>query len=463
MTTAWVVLPTYNERENLDDRRRRSPEPRSRAATRPSTAPCWSSTTARPTGPASSPTRSPPSTTTSACSTAPRKGGLGGAYLAGFDAALARGADYVFEMDADLSHDPADLPRLIDAARRGADVVLGSRYVPGGGVEGWSLRRRLLSRAAAATRAIVLGLPLPDLTGGFKCFRARRAAGARPRPRPQPRLRVPDRADLPGRARRARDRGDPDRVPRARARALQDVAPRSRSRRCGVSRSCAWGRSAGPRRHHAAGGAMTAHADELDRRPRPRRRVRADGGRRRAARRRRAGDAVRRRARRGRDLRPPRVVARRRRSPPGRSATSPARSRGWAIGRAGGRPFIERHGRWLHLGPQRFRRAERWFARYGSAFVLFGRLTPLVRSFVSIPAGALEFPLRPLRRADRRRVADLVRGVRDRRARARQHWDSVHHAFRYADYAAVALLVAGAARCWCGAAARSRRDATARR
>ena len=66
---------------------------------------------------------------------------------------------------------------------------------------------------------------------------------------------------------------------------------------------------------------------------------------------------------------------------------------GWAIGRAGGRAFVERRGRWLHIGPERFERAERWFERYGSAFVFAGRLTPLVRSFVSIPAGVLEFPL----------------------------------------------------------------------
>jgi membrane protein DedA with SNARE-associated domain len=66
---------------------------------------------------------------------------------------------------------------------------------------------------------------------------------------------------------------------------------------------------------------------------------------------------------------------------------------GWAVGRAGGRAFIARRGRWLHLGPERFARAERWFGRYGSAFVFVGRLTPLVRSFVSIPSGVLEYPL----------------------------------------------------------------------
>jgi membrane protein DedA with SNARE-associated domain len=118
---------------------------------------------------------------------------------------------------------------------------------------------------------------------------------------------------------------------------------------------------------------------------------------------------------------------------------------GWALGRAGGRPFIDRHGRWLHLGPQRFRRAERWFARYGSAFVLFGRLTPLVRSFVSVPAGALDFPL--ARYTLLTGIASLAWcatfGIAGHALGT--HWDSVHQAFRYADYAAVGLLVAGVA------------------
>jgi dolichol-phosphate mannosyltransferase len=101
----------------------------------------------------------------------PGKGGLAGAYVAGFRCALAAGADYVLEMDADFSHDPADLPRLLDAARAGSDVVLGSRYVPGGGVEGWSLDRQLLSRAGGLYARAVLGSSIRDLTGGFKCFR----------------------------------------------------------------------------------------------------------------------------------------------------------------------------------------------------------------------------------------------------------------------------------------------------
>jgi dolichol-phosphate mannosyltransferase len=100
----------------------------------------------------------------------PGKGGLGRAYLAGFQHALARDAELVIEMDADFSHDPADLPRLI-AAAADADLVLGSRYVPGGGVENWGLFRRALSRGGSLYARAILGVPVHDLTGGFKCFR----------------------------------------------------------------------------------------------------------------------------------------------------------------------------------------------------------------------------------------------------------------------------------------------------
>src|SRR3954451_19373276 len=114
---------------------------------------------------------------------------------------------------------------------------------------------------------------------------------------------------------------------------------------------------------------------------------------------------------------------------------------GWAIGHVGGRALIERHGRWLHLGPERFARAERWFARYGSAFVFFGRLTPLVRSFVSIPAGVLEYPLGryTLLSALASLMWCLAFGIAGYALGT--HWDTVHSAFRYADYAAVAALV----------------------
>jgi dolichol-phosphate mannosyltransferase len=98
------------------------------------------------------------------------KEGLGSAYLAGFAVALSRGGDLVLEMDADFSHDPVDLPRLI-AAAEAADLVLGSRYVPGGGIEDWGLLRRMLSRGGSWYARVILGLPVRDLTGGFKCFR----------------------------------------------------------------------------------------------------------------------------------------------------------------------------------------------------------------------------------------------------------------------------------------------------
>jgi dolichol-phosphate mannosyltransferase len=101
----------------------------------------------------------------------PGKAGLGRAYTAGFAVALAAGAELVVEMDADLSHDPADLPRLIEAARD-ADLALGSRYAPGGGIENWGLDRRVLSRAGCAYARRMLGVDVRDLTGGFKCFRA---------------------------------------------------------------------------------------------------------------------------------------------------------------------------------------------------------------------------------------------------------------------------------------------------
>jgi len=96
--------------------------------------------------------------------------GLGPAYLAGFAYALEHGAQFVIEMDADFSHDPADLSRLL-AAARSADLVLGSRYVPGGGVADWGVGRQLVSRGGSLYARLVLGLKVRDLTGGFKCFR----------------------------------------------------------------------------------------------------------------------------------------------------------------------------------------------------------------------------------------------------------------------------------------------------
>jgi dolichol-phosphate mannosyltransferase len=162
---AVLCLPTYNERENLeamietlggvldttadrvlviDDS---SPDGTGEIADRLAAAHSWVSVLHRPT-----------------------KEGIGPAYVAGFRWALAEGAELVLEMDCDFSHDPADVPRLIDAAGD-ADLVLGSRYAPGGGTANWGLARRVVSRGGCLYAQTILGLRVRDLTGGFKCFR----------------------------------------------------------------------------------------------------------------------------------------------------------------------------------------------------------------------------------------------------------------------------------------------------
>jgi dolichol-phosphate mannosyltransferase len=100
----------------------------------------------------------------------PRKEGLGPAYLDGFRRALELGADLIFELDCDFSHDPADIPRLA-ASAEDADLVIGSRYVSGGGTRNWGLVRRLISRGGSLYAQLLLGAPVRDLTGGFKCYR----------------------------------------------------------------------------------------------------------------------------------------------------------------------------------------------------------------------------------------------------------------------------------------------------
>jgi dolichol-phosphate mannosyltransferase len=100
-----------------------------------------------------------------------KKEGLGPAYLSGFRRALERGYEYVLEMDCDFSHDPEAVPRLIAACDAGADLALGSRYVPGGGTENWGLVRRLVSAGGSLYARVLLGVDIRDLTGGFKCYR----------------------------------------------------------------------------------------------------------------------------------------------------------------------------------------------------------------------------------------------------------------------------------------------------
>jgi dolichol-phosphate mannosyltransferase len=164
VATNWVVLPTYNEAENLarivaavlerlPDSRRvlvvddNSPDGTGEIADRLAAGDDSVSVLHRE-----------------------RKEGLGPAYLAGFREALAAGAERIIEMDADFSHDPAYVPQLLRAAE-GADLVIGSRYVPGGGVTDWGPLRRFISRGGSAYARRALGIPVRDLTGGFKCFR----------------------------------------------------------------------------------------------------------------------------------------------------------------------------------------------------------------------------------------------------------------------------------------------------
>jgi dolichol-phosphate mannosyltransferase len=100
-----------------------------------------------------------------------RKEGLGRAYVDGFRRALAAGAELVLSMDCDFSHDPADVPRLIEACERGADLALGSRYVPGGSIPNWGVVRRAISAGGNLYARTMLSSPIHDLTGGFKCYR----------------------------------------------------------------------------------------------------------------------------------------------------------------------------------------------------------------------------------------------------------------------------------------------------
>ena len=101
------------------------------------------------------------------------KQGLGTAYIAGFRRALAEGASYIYEMDADFSHDPCYLPALLEATETRYDLTLGSRYVRGGGTTDWGALRKLISRGGNVYARLILGLPVMDATGGFRCYRRR--------------------------------------------------------------------------------------------------------------------------------------------------------------------------------------------------------------------------------------------------------------------------------------------------
>ena len=156
-----VVIPTYDERENVG--------PMSEAVLAASDAELLFVDDNSPDGTGDAIEALMKSEPRMHCLHRTKKEGLGRAYVAGFEAALGMGADRVVQMDCDFSHDPKDLPRLI---AEDADLVIGSRYVKGGGTPGWPFKRRLISRAGGVFIRAVTGMPLRDPTGGFKCWTA---------------------------------------------------------------------------------------------------------------------------------------------------------------------------------------------------------------------------------------------------------------------------------------------------
>jgi len=164
----WLVIPTYNEAENLDGIVRAAAGQLAHAAPEDHRILIVDDSSPDGTGAiADSLAREMPAVEVLHRGA---KSGLGHAYLAGFAYALERGAQLVLEMDADFSHDPGYLPDLLRAAQD-ADLVLGSRYVAGGGVRDWGLVRRLISRAGGWYARTILRVDVHDLTGGFKCIR----------------------------------------------------------------------------------------------------------------------------------------------------------------------------------------------------------------------------------------------------------------------------------------------------
>jgi dolichol-phosphate mannosyltransferase len=164
MAAPWLILPTYNEAENIE------PFVAAVRGELPAEARILIVDDGSPDGTGEIADRLAAEFDEVAVLHRPRKEGLGPAYIAGFREALAGGAGLIVEMDSDFSHDPGHLPRLL-AAAQGADLVIGSRYVEGGGVGDWGPMRRAISRGGSAYARLTLGLPVSDATAGFKCFR----------------------------------------------------------------------------------------------------------------------------------------------------------------------------------------------------------------------------------------------------------------------------------------------------
>ena len=163
---AWIVLPTYCEADNV------APMVAALRAAAPAGTRILIVDDASPDGTGAAADRLAAADPHVAVLHRTAKRGLGPAYVAGFAHALAGGAGALVEIDCDFSHDPALVPVLLGAVRDGADLALGSRYVAGGGIEGWAAWRRAVSRAGNGYARRVLRVPVRDLTGGLKCFRA---------------------------------------------------------------------------------------------------------------------------------------------------------------------------------------------------------------------------------------------------------------------------------------------------
>jgi len=161
---AWLVLPTYNEADNL------KPLVAAALENLPADARVLVVDDGSPDGTGEIADRLAAGDERIEVLHRPRKEGLGPAYLAGFRVALKAGAGFILEMDSDFSHDPQDLPRLLEAAED-ADLVVGSRYVESGQIENWTPMRKAISRGGSTYARLLLGLAVQDLTGGFKCFR----------------------------------------------------------------------------------------------------------------------------------------------------------------------------------------------------------------------------------------------------------------------------------------------------
>ena len=237
-----VVIPTYNERENLPRiiARVRAAVPTAHVLVADDSSPDGTGEVAEALAADDDHVR---------VLHRPGKQGLGAAYLDGFAWGMDHGFDVLVEMDADGSHQPEQLPDLLARVEAGADLVLGSRYVPGGSVVNWPRHRELLSRGGNTYVRLVLGLPLRDATGGYRAFRGRRWRSS-VWPTSPPGVLLPGRPGVARGRGRAAGRGGADHLRRARGRHQQDEPC---DRRRGALAGHPVGRPASARPDHRTG------------------------------------------------------------------------------------------------------------------------------------------------------------------------------------------------------------------